>query len=207
MTNQTDKRVMDNLNLLDEIRAIAQLGLNYSKDPYDLERYHRLLALASSEYSVITGLQPDEIKERFSQELGYITPKVGVQGVLINEAGQILLELRKDDNLWGLPSGWVEVGETPEEAIIREFKEETNLSVQPLKMLGLYSRKPGEYNQPHSSIHLLYYCLFISGELAISHESSAMRFCSIREIDNWHKDHLEQAKKGIEFWKSKQKSL
>jgi len=195
------------LDLLDEIRAIAQLGLNYTKDPYDLERYHRLLALASSEYSEITGLTTNEIRERFSKELGYITPKVGVQGVLINHAGQLLLELRKDDNLWGLPSGWVEVGETPEEAIIREFKEETNLSVQPLEMLGLYSRKPGEYNQPHSSIHLLYYCSFISGELAISDESSAMEYCNIQDINHWHKDHLEQAKKGIEFWISKQKSL
>jgi len=195
---------MNNLDLLDEIRAIAQLGLNYSKDPYDLERYHRLLTLASAEYSVITGLQPDEIKERFSQELGYITPKVGVQGVLINEAGKLLLELRKDDNLWGLPSGWVEVGETPEEAIIREFKEETSLTILPLEMLGIYSRKPGQYDQPHSSIHLLYYCSFISGKLAISHESSAIKFYSISEITNWHKDHQKQAVRGFEHWKNKQ---
>jgi hypothetical protein len=37
---------MDFLGLLVQLRSIAQLGLNYSKDPYDLERYHRLMDLA-----------------------------------------------------------------------------------------------------------------------------------------------------------------
>lgn len=62
------------LDLLDQLRAIAQLGINYSKDPYDLERYHRLMELACSEYAELTGLEPASIRERFGRELGYITP-------------------------------------------------------------------------------------------------------------------------------------
>jgi hypothetical protein len=37
-------------DLLDQLRAIAQLGINYSRDPYDLERYRRLMELTSSEF-------------------------------------------------------------------------------------------------------------------------------------------------------------
>ena len=91
------------LNLLDELRSIAQLGLNYSKNEHDLLRYHRLLEIASDNYAEITGLPSEEIKERFKKELGYITPKIGVNGAIFNEAGQILLENRSDDLLWGIP--------------------------------------------------------------------------------------------------------
>ncbi len=190
------------LDLLDEIRSIAQLGLNYTKDSYDVDRYNRLLNIASEQYAEITDLPSLEIKHRFSLELGYITPKLGVQGILINEYGQILLEKRKDDHTWGLPSGWVEVCETPEISIAREFMEETNLEIIPESMLGLYTRLPGEYNQPHTSVHILYFCKLLGGELKLSHESLEMKYCNYQSITDWHKDHAQQVARGIEYWKT-----
>src|SRR5580692_220978 len=108
------------LDLLDQLRSIAQLGLNYSKDPFDRERYTRLMHLAAEQYSTITGLTTETISERFARELGYITPKIGVQGALFDDSdmGKILLEKRVDDALWGMPAGWVEVGEGPAAAIV-----------------------------------------------------------------------------------------
>ena len=44
------------LDLLDAVRQIAQLGLNYSKDPYDLERYRRLMELAAGAYTPSPGM-------------------------------------------------------------------------------------------------------------------------------------------------------
>jgi ADP-ribose pyrophosphatase YjhB (NUDIX family) len=187
------------LDLLDQIRSIAQLGLNYTKDPYDQERYKKLLGLASESYSEITGLPAKEIGERFSKELGYITPKIGVQGALIDPAGKILLERRMDDSLWGLPSGWVEAGETPEMALVREFREETNLEIEPVTILGFYTRLPGEYYQPHTSVHILYFCHYISGVLKKSHESLEMEYCDPSSIEDWHKDHRQQAEKAIQY--------
>ncbi|HEY2582227.1 MAG TPA: NUDIX hydrolase N-terminal domain-containing protein, partial [Mucilaginibacter sp.] len=136
------------LDLLDELRAIAQLGLNYSKNPYDLEKYNRLLQLASNEYSDFAGLPSEEVKERFKKELGYITPKIGVNGVLFNREGHILLEHRSDDLLWGIPGGWVDVGEGPETALKREFMEEANLVIEPVEIIKFVTRLPGEFNQP-----------------------------------------------------------
>lgn len=79
------------LKLLEEIRAIAHLGLNYSNDVYDRERYERLLDLASSEYACLSDLSPQVISDRFRAELGYITPKVGVSAAIFNPKGEILL--------------------------------------------------------------------------------------------------------------------
>jgi 8-oxo-dGTP pyrophosphatase MutT (NUDIX family) len=185
------------LDLLDQIRSIAQLGLNYSKDPYDLQRYHRLLDLASSEYAELTGLGSEAIKNRFTRELGYITPKIGVQGALFDGSGKLLLEQRKDDALWGLPSGWVEAGEAPDTALVREFMEEANLRVEPVKVIGFYTRLPGEYTQPHSSVHILYLCRCLGGELRKSHESLDMVYADPSTIRDWHKDHRMQAEAAL----------
>lgn len=187
------------LDLLDQLRSIAQLGINYSKDPYDLERYHRLMGLACSEYSEVTGLEPASIRERFSRELGYITPKLGVQGALFDADGKLLLEQRKDDALWGLPSGWVEAGEGPETALTREFQEEAGLRVEPVKVIGFYTRLPGEYQQPHSSVHILYLCGYLGGSLRKSHESLDMTYTDPAAIRHWHKDHRVQAEAALQY--------
>ncbi len=189
------------LDLLDELRAIAQLGINYTKNPYDLEKYNRLMKLACDGYSEITGLPSEEIAERFRKELGYITPKIGVNGVLFNNEGEILLEHRSDDGLWGIPGGWVDVGEGPEDCLKREFMEEANLVIEPGGIIGFYPRLAGQFNQPHSSVHILYYCKYISGDLITSHESFEISFRDPAEIKNWHKDHQMQAEESLRYLK------
>lgn len=68
------------LSLLDNVRSIAQLGLHYAENPYDIERYEKLLLLASTEYPEITEVKESIIIEKFKKELGHVTPKVGVNG-------------------------------------------------------------------------------------------------------------------------------
>jgi mutator protein MutT len=177
------------LDMLDEVRAIAQTGLNYVKSPYDFAQYSRLLELAAEKYADITGLTSQSIIDRFSKELGYITPKVGVQCVLFDPDGKMLLEHRRDDGLWGLPGGWVDTGETPEMAIVREMQEEAALVVEVEKLAGFYTRLPGEYAQPHTSVHIVYLCKYISGVITISHESLAIGYYDLAAITDWHKDH------------------
>jgi 8-oxo-dGTP pyrophosphatase MutT (NUDIX family) len=181
------------LDMLDEVRAIAQTGINYARSPYDLQQYKRLLELASMKYADITGLDKDVIIQRFSADLGYITPKIGVQCALFNSEGKLLLERRSDDALYGLPAGWVDNGETPEMAIVRELKEETGLTIEVEKMLGFYTRLPGQHAQPHTSVHILYGCKLVGGELTISHESLELGYYDPLTITEWHKDHGIQA--------------
>ena len=63
----------------------------------------------------------------------------GVAAVVFDSAGRVLLGRRLDNGLWGLPSGHVEIGETIEEAAVREVREETDLTVKVTKLVGVYS--------------------------------------------------------------------
>ena len=75
---------MDILSLLDEIQILARNGLNYSTDRYDRERYERLLEISTNTYSELLDLPEELIAERFHDELGHITPKIGADAAIFN---------------------------------------------------------------------------------------------------------------------------
>lgn len=60
-------------------------------------------------------------------------------GILENEEGKILLQLRADKHTWAIPGGAQELGESTLETCIREFYEETGIQVQPVRFLNIYS--------------------------------------------------------------------
>lgn len=192
---------MNNINaLLDEIRAIAQLGLNYSQDHYDRERYDRLLTLVSKQYEQLVEIPADTIKERFRKELGYITPKVGVSASVFNQHGDQLLVRRTDDHSWCLPCGWAEIGETPQESLQREVLEETGLQVKVGNQIRLGSRMPGEFNLPHTTYHLQFHCVVVGGNIRESHETTDIDYYDISKVKLWHLDHEIEATVARDYW-------
>jgi 8-oxo-dGTP diphosphatase len=80
------------------------------------------------------------------------TPKLMVDVVVPSEEGSVLLIRRASDpyeGQWALPGGFVEVGETLEEAAAREAEEETGLKVEIVRLVGVYSdpdRDPRGHN-------------------------------------------------------------
>lgn len=193
-------------SLLDELRSIAQLGLNYSKDNYDRERYERLLSLASQEYEQLCTLPAGEVKDRFKRELGYITPKVGVSASIFNSEGQQLLVKRTNDLTWCLPCGWAEVGESPQESLAREVLEETGLIVEVHEQIRLGSRMPGEFNLPHTTYHLQFHCVVVGGDISESHETTDIGYYEVSEVDLWHLDHDIEAQTATDYWLRELKS-
>lgn len=63
----------------------------------------------------------------------------GVSAVIIDGEGRILLQQRTDNGMWGLPGGAVEFGESVLEALHREVMEETGLTVEVERLVGVYS--------------------------------------------------------------------
>jgi ADP-ribose pyrophosphatase YjhB (NUDIX family) len=190
------------LRVWDEIRAMATTGRNFSRSPYDSANYDRLLELASEQYSRVYGVDSAELLARFKKEVGYVTCKLGVNAAVFRE-GRILLEQRADDRCWGIPGGWVDPNETPEQAAGREIKEEASLHVEVRKLIDVFSRPAGAFGQPHSSCHLLYFCELAPADLATdpqpSHESLALRFCDPREVRDWHRDHAQWVESALRF--------
>lgn len=107
--------------------------------------------------------------------------------VVVNDEGKILLQQRRDNNLWALPGGTMEIGESIEETVIREVKEETGFDVQPEYIVGIYSDPKhiiafadGEVRQQFS---ICFACRIVDGHLQVSDESYEVRFVLPQEIE------------------------
>src|SRR5574341_2195531 len=105
----------------------------------------------------------------------------GVAAIIQNGEGQILLQRRSDNSLWGLPGGSVEIGESVRDAIVREVREETGLSVEVVRLIGVYSdpriqivRYP-DGNVVHY-VSTLFACRIVAGELQTGEETLDLRF-------------------------------
>lgn len=101
--------------------------------------------------------------------------------ILLNNLNQVLVVQRSQTmNLplkWELPGGKVETGETLEECLIREIKEELDLLIQIEKSFGEYV-----YNYPKQSITLYpFVCSIVSGEIALA-EHKAFQWCSLNQL-------------------------
>ena len=66
-----------------------------------------------------------------------MVPSVNV--VVVNDAGDILLIRRSDNDNWALPGGAVDLGESVVQAAIRETKEETGIDCEVTGLVGIYS--------------------------------------------------------------------
>lgn len=109
-------------------------------------------------------------------------PAVAVDAVIEEDSG-ILLIVRKNEPFKGkyaLPGGFVEYGETCEQAVVREVEEETGLKVAVKGLLGVYS-DPSRDPRDHT-IGICYIAEMVGGELRASSDASYARFFSIEDV-------------------------
>jgi hypothetical protein len=59
---------------------------------------------------------------------------------------------------------------------------------------------PGEYGQPHTSYHIIYYCIPIGGKLTTSSETLEAGYYDYRKIKKWHRDHMARARRAHRYW-------
>jgi 8-oxo-dGTP pyrophosphatase MutT (NUDIX family) len=103
---------------------------------------------------------------------------------ILNERGEVLLQKRGDMRAWGLPGGALELGESAEEAMLREVFEETGLRVNVEAFLGAYTRYFQEYPNGDrvQSIAFFFVCTIVSGKLRIDHDETLdLQFFSLAE--------------------------
>ncbi len=168
------------LDWVRRLQAIAQSGLTYAKDPYDVERYEQVRRIAVEIAASRSEGVADYIDTLFSEESGYATPKLDIRAVVLDEEEEVLLVREKEDGLWTLPGGWVDVGESPSESVEREVKEESGYEVRAVRLLALWDRD----KHPHPPIPFHVYKLYFQcellggGPLAASTETEGVGFFS-----------------------------
>ncbi len=95
--------------------------------------------------------------------------RVGVNALIFDE-GRVLLAHRRDIDWWNVPGGGMELGETVEEAVCREVREETGLEVVVEYLVGVYSKPQKQ------EVVLTFRCRITGGTLTATEESRECRY-------------------------------
>jgi ADP-ribose pyrophosphatase YjhB (NUDIX family) len=167
-----------------QLQAIAQNGLTYSNNPYDIERYEQLQLIAAEMMATHTNTEPSYVLDLFKSEQGYATPKVDVRGAVFRDQ-KILLVKEREDSCWTLPGGWVDIGESPRSSVEREIYEESGYKTQAVKLVAIYDRDHHRHGHPplaHHVYKLFFHCELIGGAATDSLETEAVEFFGEHEI-------------------------
>jgi len=144
------------------LAALAQDGLTYGSDDYDLERYRQLRQLAAELLAALTGRLADELAIELGRDSGYATPKVDVRGAVFDDQERVLLMRERTDGRWSLPGGWADPGESPSSAVTREILEEAGYPTAAVKLVACWDREL-QGNPPPLPVHV--YKLFFLCQL------------------------------------------
>lgn len=160
-----------------QLQALAQTGLTFTTDPYDIERYQSVRALALEMLAAVGDSETAILAGLFEKEVGYATPKVDVRGAVIRE-GRILLVREVTDGKWALPGGWADVNASPRENIEREIFEESGYQAKTTKLAAVYDRlkHPHEPAHPFHIYKLFFLCELTGGTARTSVETSDVGF-------------------------------
>lgn len=165
-----------------KLQAIAQAGLTYSKDKYDIERFEQIRDISIDIISNYTEMEHEKVRNLFANETGYQTPKVDVRGAIFKD-GKILLVKEKIDGLWALPGGWADVDLSLKENVIKEAKEEAGVEIEPKRIIAVLDRK--KHNSPpmpYGIYKIFVECDFLDGQFEENIETAESGFFALDNL-------------------------
>lgn len=164
-----------------ELQSLAQAGLTYGKDVFDLERYTRIREIAAEMLTQPSGLPLEAVKGLFCNETGYQTPKLDTRAAIFSE-DRILLVQEKDGR-WSLPGGWCDVNVSVGENTVKEVREEAGLTVIPVRVIAVQDRE--RHNLPryaYGVCKIFVQCAVIGGSFAENSETIQARYFAEDEL-------------------------
>jgi ADP-ribose pyrophosphatase YjhB (NUDIX family) len=179
------------LTLITRLRSVADIGLLYAKNEYDIERYTEMQQIAIAMLDNVTGWGVDDIKFNFPIAADYPTVKVDVRGLLLNAQNQILLAKESADGRWSLPGGWADIGYTAKEVITKEFEEETGLHVVPECLLAVFDKKMHPHPpQPFYVYKMVFLCRATSTSLNKGFDVLDVKYFDINNLPELSEDRI-----------------
>jgi ADP-ribose pyrophosphatase YjhB (NUDIX family) len=167
-----------------KVQAIAQNGLEFTKDPFDRERFEQLQQLVATILSSEVGISSGQLQGLWVGDEGYATPKVDVRGAAFDH-DKVLLVRERSDGKWTLPGGWVDVGDSPASAVEREIREESGYLAKAVKLAALFDKNNPAHGHPPSILHifkLFFLCEITGGTATLSSETDGVDFFPVNSL-------------------------
>ena len=164
-----------------EIQSLSQIGLTYTKDVYDRERYQRLREISAKMLAKKTEVSIEKVKDLFCHETGYQTPKLDTRAAIFRN-NKILL-VHKNNGTWSLPGGWCDVLESVKSNTEKEVREETGLNVKAVKIISIQDRN--KHNKPvyaYGVCKIFVLCEVINGNFVENIETTEIRYFSLQDL-------------------------
>ena len=192
-----------------EIQALAQTGMHYAVNEFQIERYQRLLEISAEILAEHTSLDREQLVEIFNQQDGYATPRVDVRGAVFRD-GKLLMVRERLDNGWTMPGGWADVGDVPSEAVEREVWEEAGLRVKAAQLVGVYDANRFPPLELFHAYKLVFLCDITGGDAQPGIETTEVDFFAVDEIpgqlsgERTNRRHIEDAfaANGLGTWQT-----
>ena len=187
-----------------EIQSIAQNGLAYCKNIYDIERYERLRDIAAEMLSYKTDIPVEKVKSLFCHEQGYQTPKIDSRAAIFKH-DKILL-VQENDGLWSLPGGWVDVLESIDSNTVKEVKEEAGLDVKPRFLIAIHAQHKRNYPPfAYRVLKAFVMCELLGGKFQHNSETLQSAYFTLDELPemNNEKNTKEQVELCFQAYHSK----
>lgn len=164
-----------------ELQSLAQAGLTYGRDAYDLERYTRIREIAAEMMSAGTGLPVEKMTALFCNETGYQTPKLDTRAAVFRD-GRILL-VRENNGFWSLPGGWVDVNVSVGENAVKEAKEEAGVDVIPRRVIAVqdWTKRNGGVS-PYGICKVFVLCDLLGGDFTENIETTAFGYFALEDL-------------------------
>ncbi len=170
------------LNWAKKLQSIAQSGLEYSRDKFDIERFEQIRELSIEIMSDYTDMDNSKIRSLFANETGYQTPKVDIRAAIFKE-DKILMVKEKTDNKWSLPGGWADIDLSVFENVTKESMEEAGARVKPIRIIAVLDRnKHIEDTYPYSVYKFFVECDYVEGKYKDNIETTESGFFTLNTL-------------------------
>src|SRR5699024_211219 len=164
-----------------ELQFLAQAGLTYSKDCYDIERFERIREIAAEMVAYKTEIPLNKVKDLFCNETGFQTPKIDTRAAIFKE-NKILL-VKETSGTWSLPGGWCDVMESVKSNTEKEVWEEAGLKAEAVKLIAIQDRN--KHNVPpyaYGIMKVFFLCTVSGGEFQENIETTASEYFALDEL-------------------------
>lgn len=179
------------IQLINRLKAIANMGLLYATNEYDKERYLELESISLQLLEQASGIHSGMLKEYFSPVKDYPTAKVDIRALILSTDKKILLVQEQADGKWSLPGGWADIGFSPTETVIKECKEETGLDVEVQQLVAVFDKKMHAHPPQNVYVYkMIFHCTAITETINTGFDVLNAQYFNMNELPPLSEDRI-----------------